>query len=189
MGTYELIRSRRSIRKFQQKKIDRKKLEKMIDAARLAPSAANMQPLKYIIADEADKTEAIFNCLKWAGYITPAGDPGEGEHPVAYIILLVDKQIRESGYELDAGAAAQSIFLTALEDGIGSCWLGAVDREGIRKLLGIPERYLINTVIALGYPAESPVEVEAAGSVRYYKDENGVLHVPKRKLEEVILKL
>ena len=189
MSTYELIRSRRTIRKFQQKVIEREQLEKMVDAARLAPSGANMQPLKYIIVDEADKVEQIFKLVKWAAYIAPAGNPREEERPVAYIIILVDKEIRESGYELDAGAAAQNIFLTALEEGIGSCWMGAIDRDGIRKLLNIPDRYLINTLAALGYPAESPVPEDENGSIRYYKDEKGVLHVPKRKLEDVMLNL
>lgn len=189
MGTYELIKKRRTIRKFQQKKIDRDTLLKMVEAARLAPSASNMQPLKYIIIDDSSKAEQVFAHLKWAAHIAPEGTPGEGEKPVAYIIILVDKEIRGSGYEIDIGAASQNIILTALEEGIGSCLFGAIDREGLRKALNIPERYLINNVVALGYPAESPVAEEENGSIKYYKDENGVLHVPKRKLEDIILKL
>ncbi len=189
MGTYDLIRQRRTIRKFQQRRIERALLEKLIDAARMAPSANNMQPLKYVIVDEDERTAQFFKYVKWAGYIAPAGNPGDDEKPVAYIIILLDTQVRETGYELDAGAAAENIFITAQEEGIGSCWMGAIDREGIRKLLNIPERYLINTVAALGYPAESPVTEEENGTIRYYKDENGVLHVPKRKLGDVILKV
>jgi nitroreductase len=189
MGAYDLIVRRRTIRKFQQKEIGRALLEKMVDAARLAPSANNMQPLKYIIVDGKEKTDPFFKLVKWAGYIAPAGNPGEDEKPVAYIVILLDREVRETGFELDVGAAAQNIFLTALEEGVGSCWMGAVDRDGVRKLLNLPERYVVNTVVALGYPAESPVSEEENGSIRYYKDEDGVLHVPKRKLEDVLLKL
>ena len=189
MEAYDLIRQRRTIRKFLQKRLERALLEKLVDAARLAPSANNMQPLKYIIVSEAEKTEQFFKYVKWAGYIAPAGNPGENEKPVAYIVILLDTQVRETGYELDVGAAAQSMFITAQELGVGSCWMGAIDREGIRKLLSIPERYSVNTVVALGYPAESPVGEEESGSIRYYKDESGILHVPKRKLEDIILNL
>jgi len=189
MSTFDLIRQRRSIRKFQQKKLDRAQLGKMLDAARLAPSASNLQPLKYVIVDEEGKVAQFFKYVKWAGYIAPDGNPGIGEEPVAYIVILADTQVRKTGYELDAGAAAQNIFLTALEEGIGSCWIFSVDRDAVRKLLNIPDRYEINSVTALGYPAESPVMEDENGSIRYYKDGAGVLHVPKRKLDDVILKL
>lgn len=189
MRAYDLIKQRRSIRKFQQKKLDRAQLERMVDAARLAPSANNMQPLKYIIVDDEEKVGQFFNFIKWAGYIAPAGNPGDSERPVAYIVILLDTQVRENGYELDAGAAVQNIIITAEEEGIGSCWMGAIDREGISKLLNIPERYRINTIVALGYPSENPVMEDENGSIRYYKDDLGILHVPKRKLDDVILKL
>lgn len=189
MNAYDLIRQRRTIRKFQQKKLDRAQLERMVDAARLAPSAQNMQPLKYIIVDEEEKAEQFFKFVKWAGYIAPAGNPGEGERPVAYLVILLDTQLRETGYEVDVGAAAQNIFITALEEGIGSCWMSNIDRDGISKLLNIPEIYKINSIVALGYPSESPVIDDENGSIKYYKDDNGILHVPKRKLDDVILKL
>lgn len=189
MNIYELIKERRTIRKFTQKKIGREVLEKLIDCARLAPSGSNLQPLKYVIVDDETQTDRLFEHVAWAGYITPAGNPGDNEHPTAYIIILNDTEIRKSGYELDAGAAAQNIFLAALEEGIGTCWMGAINRDEIRKLFNIPEKYIINTLIALGYPAESPVSEEECGAIKYYKDEKGVLHVPKRKLEDIILKL
>lgn len=189
MNVYEMILKRRTIRRFKQEKIDRSILEKFVNAARYAPSANNMQPLKYVIVDEQDKVNAIFENVKWAGYIAPYGNPGKGEEPVAYIVILVDTDIRKSGFELDAGAAAQNIMLAAMEEEIGTCWMGAIMRENIRKILKIPEQYEINTVIALGYPAESPVVEDEAGSIKYYKDDNGVLHVPKRKLSDILVDL
>ena len=187
MSTYELILKRRTIRKFKQKKIERKTLEKLINAARFAPSANNLQPLKYIIVDDSEKVDAVFENVKWAGYIAPAGDPAKEERPVAFIAILVDTEIKKTGYEHDIGAAAQNIILAALEEGIGTCWMGAIDRNRIREILAIPERYILDTVIALGYPAEEPVAEDEKGSIKYYKDGSGVLHVPKRRLEDILL--
>lgn len=187
MSTYDIIRARRSIRKFKQDKIDRKLLEKLIEAARLAPSASNLQPLKYVIVDEREKCGQFFKYLRWAAYISPDGNPGKGEEPVAYIVVLADLNVRKSGYELDAGAAVQNICLTATEEGIGSCWIASVDRNAVKEFLNIPDRYDIISIIALGYPDENPVIVDENGSIKYYKDEKGVLHVPKRKLEDIII--
>lgn len=187
MRVYDIIKKRRTIRKFKQEKIERSLLEKLVDAARVAPSASNLQPLKYIIADSADKTEEVFKNVKWAGYIAPYGDPGENEKPVAYIIILADTEIRKSGWERDAGAAMENILLAAAEEGIGSCWIGSINRDELRKKFNIPEKYQIDSLVALGYEAEHPVCEDENGSIKYYKDENGVLHVPKRKLEDVII--
>ncbi len=187
MKVYEAATRRRTIRKFKQDPMERALLEKYVDAARLAPTASNMQPLKFMIVDKPHKVAAVFEHVKWAATIAPAGDPKEGERPVAFIIILADTEIKKAGYELDAGAAAQSIFLTAWEDGVGTCWMGAIDREKIREVLSIPEQYVINTVVALGYMAEHPVAEDIQGSVKYYQDGQGVLHVPKRTLKEVLV--
>lgn len=187
MNVYEAVTQRRTIRKFKQEPIDRAILEKLVNAARLAPSAANMQPLKYAIVNDKVAVEQVFQQVKWAAYIAPEGNPKKEEQPTAFIVILVDTEIRSAGYELDVGAAAQNIFLTAQEEGIGTCWMGAIDRDRIREILAIPDRYLINTVIALGYIGEKPVVEEENSSIRYYKDEAGVLHVPKRKLKDTII--
>lgn len=190
MSTYETMLKRRTIRKFKQEKIKRDILVKLINAARHAPSGANLQPLKYIIVDQPEeKLEEVFMHLKWAGYLAPHGDPKEGEKPVAYIIVLVDTEIRKTGYELDAGAAIQNILLAAEEEDIGTCWIGSVDREAVRTILNIPQQYIIDSVIALGYKGENSVSEDEKGSIKYYKDENRVIHVPKRKLEDIILEV
>ncbi|HBE76907.1 MAG TPA: nitroreductase, partial [Firmicutes bacterium] len=87
MNVYEAAIRRRTIRKYTQQPIERALLEKYIDAARLAPSGANMQPLKYVIVDEPVKVKQVFENVKWAAYIAPEGDPKEGEKPVAFIVI------------------------------------------------------------------------------------------------------
>jgi nitroreductase len=168
-------------------------LKKLVKAARLAPSGSNLQPWEFMIINEDPLLEKVFPDLAWAGYITPQGNPSPEEKPVAYIILLVNKNIRREGYERDLGAAAQNIMLTALEEGVGSCWLGSIKREDLREILNIPDDHLIDTVIALGYPKESPLAEDlppekppTKESIKYYKDKDNVLHIPKRKLEDIL---
>lgn len=188
MDIYEAIEKRRTVRRFKQEKIDKTILEALVNYARLAPSSANQQPLKYIIVDENKKTGEVFDNVKWAGYIAPEGDPPENERPVAYIIVLGDTKISKSGWEHDVGAAVQNILLAASAKNIGTCWIGSINRDEIRKALSIPGRYIIDTLVALGYEAERPVAEDERGSIKYYKDEKGKLHVPKRKLEDIIIK-
>lgn len=186
MNVSEAIRARRTIRKFDQKEIPYETLAELIECAMNAPSGANLQPLKYKLVTKADAGR-VFPKLKWAGYIAPDGDPKPGEEPTAYIIILGDTNIRKSGWEHDSGAAAQNIMLRAVELGMASCWLGAVDRKALVEEFEIPENLVIDTVIALGYPAEESVIEMAVDSIKYYKDENGMYHVPKRPLSEIIL--
>ena len=186
MSTYETILARRTIRRFQQKSIATDMLKKFIEAARVAPSASNLQPLEYLIIDDPKLLPKIFETTAWAGYIAPNGTPPEGQRPVAYIIVLLNETIKnEQYYKYDAGAAVENILLTALEAGIGSCWLGAIKREALRESLAIPKHLIIDSVIALGYPNEKSVIEEAADSIKYWKDEQGVMHIPKRPLEKI----
>lgn len=161
-------------------------LERLVNAARLAPSGANLQPLEFIIVDDRSLVDQIFPCLKWAAYIAPRGDPPEGKRPVAYIVVLVNTRIKSSGYEHDSGAAIENLILTALEEGIGSCWLGSIDRKTVKRILRIPDHYLIDSIVALGYPDEGPIMEEAEGDIKYWLDEEGRLHVPKRGLSKIM---
>ena len=185
MKVYDLILKRRTIRRFKQQQIEAALLKKMVSAGRLAPSGANLQPLEFIVVNDPELVELVFPKVKWAGYIAPAGDPPEGSRPVAYIIVLINTTIKPRHGEVDAAAAIENMILTALDDGIGSCWMGAIDREQLRTMLSIPPKYDIDSVLALGYPDESPVIEDMENSIRYWKDEKGVLHVPKRKLDDI----
>jgi nitroreductase len=186
MSVLDLIVKRRSIRQYQPDPVPRSVLEKMAEAARLAPSAANLQPLEFVLINDPETCRKIFPCLRWAAYIAPEGNPRPGREPTAYAVVLINRSVRDSGYERDVGAAVENMLLTAWEEGVGSCWIVSADQERIRGILGVPSDYKIDTVIALGYPAEQPVVEDLVDSVKYWKDGSGRLHVPKRRRSEVM---
>ena len=185
----DLIAKSRSYRRFfQEVGIDQRILRELVDLARLSPSAANLQPLKYILSCEAKKNALIFQHLAWAGYLKDWAGPSEGERPSAYIIILGDTEIARS-FGCDHGIAAQSILLGAVEKGLGGCIIGTVKREELRKALDIPSRYEILVVLALGKPKETVViePAGAAGDIKYWRDNQGMHHVPKRSLDSIII--
>jgi nitroreductase len=186
LSVYDLICSRRSIRQFKPDPISLEALQKIVNAGRLAPSAANLQPLEFLVINKGEIMKEIFSCLKWAAYITPEGNPLPGQEPSAYIVILVNLKIREKDYEYDVGASIENMILAGFEEGVGSCWLISVDRAKVMGILGVPEWIRIDSVLALGYPAEKPIIEELKDSPRYWKDNRGQLHVPKRKLESII---
>lgn len=185
----ELVVRNRSCRRFEENvSVDRQTLEELVDLARLSASAANLQPLKYILSCDREMNARIFPHLAWAGYLKDWPGPSQGERPAAYIVVLNDTQISRSP-GCDHGIAAQSILLGAVEKGLAGCMIGLIRREELRQALEIPERYEILLVIALGQPREKAV-IEAVGpdrEIKYYRDEAGTHHVPKRALSEVIL--
>ena len=187
MDVYQAIQNRRTVRRYEQTPLSIEQLRGYVDAARLAPSGANLQPLKYVIVHSAEMVRQIFEHVRWAAYIAPEGTPQPGERPTAYIAQIVDLDIKKSGYELDAGAAMENILLSAEADGVGGCWMCAIDFQKISELLCLKPTEKLIGVVAMGMKAEEPVEEAWQGSGKYYKDETGTLHVPKRPLSEVIL--
>ncbi len=185
----ELIVKNRSYRRFHQEvPVERETLRELVDLGRLSASAANKQPLKYILSCEAERNALIFPCLRWAGYIKDWRGPAEGERPSAYIIVLGDTSISPA-FLCDHGVAAQSIMLGATEKGLGGCILAAVQRTKLSKLLEIPEHYEILLVLALGKPKEK-VTLETVGpdgDIKYWRDKDEVHHVPKRALDDIIV--
>jgi len=182
---YAKIRNRRTIRKYAQKEVPKEILLKCVDAARLSPSGANRQPLNYIIINDQTLLKEVFSTLSWAGYLQDY-QPNEQEMPRAYVVILLDKNICKSPGH-DAGIAAMSISMVAYDEGLGSCILGAVNREELRKILNVSDVLDIILVVALGYSAENPVVDKVKdGDMRYWLDKNGILHVPKRNLEDIV---
>jgi len=181
---YEKIRKRRTIRKYLQKAVPEEALLKCVDAARLSPSGRNRQPLRYVIVNDLKLLKQVFTTLSWATDL-PDYYPTEEDMPRAYIVILLDKNTPTPIH--DASIAAWSISMVAYDEGLGSCILGSVDREKLRRILKVPEGLAVALVVALGYPAENPVvEPVKDGATNYWLDENGVLHVPKRDLKYII---
>ena len=187
MSFYDLIVTKRSVRRFKQDPIPDEIVSRIMEAARQAPSGANIQPVRYIVVHSPDMCGKVFENTAWAGYLKNEGTPKEGERPVLYVVLLTDTELRKDGAKHDCGAAAQNMMLAAWEEGIGSCWIGALKREPLKALLNIEDRYEIDTVIAFGYADEQVVSEDAKDDIKYYRDENKVHHVPKRTMDELVL--
>lgn len=188
----ELVKKNRSYRRFYQDvEIDYGTLEELVDLARMSASGANLQPLRYILSNTPEKNDLIFQHLKWAAYLKDWDGPCKGERPSAYIVMLGEKSAVGSKFFCDHGIASQSILLGATEKGLGGCNFLYVDRESLKSKLNVPDNLEILLVIALGKPKETVVmdEIEDNESIKYWRDENGVHHVPKRKLKDIILKL
>jgi nitroreductase len=185
----DLIKANRSCRRFdEQYPITIPILRELVDLARLSASAANLQPLKYVLTCEPGINAKIFECLKWAYYLKEWPGPAPGQRPGGYIIMMNDTRISKT-LDCDHGIAAQSILLGARERGLAGCMLAAVNRPKLGTLLKIPQHLQIMLVLAVGKPLESIVidDLEPEGDLRYWRDAQEVHHVPKRRLEDIIV--
>ena len=188
MDIKELLLQNRSYRRFKQEPVlSKEDLIDLIDSVRVSPSARNDQPLKFILLHSTKTCNIIFPFTAWAGYLKDWPGPDKNERPTSYIIVLCNTDISKK-YDLDVGIAAQSILLSAVDKGFGGCMLGAIKREKIRESFLIDEKYDISLVIALGKPSEKVViEDIESGDTHYYRDADDTHHVPKRKVEELII--
>ena len=185
----DLILKNRSYRRFIGDFVVKKEtLENLIDLARLSPSTANLQPLKYILSCDKQKNSKVFSRLHWAGYLKDWSGPEENERPSAYIVILGDTKISKN-FGCDYGITAQSILLGAAELGLGGCMVGSIDRENLRKDLNIPTHYETLLVLALGKPKEKVVieSVSENQDIKYWRDKDKTHHVPKRRLKDIII--
>ena len=183
----ELAKKNRSYRRFyENKKITEDELKELVDTGRNTPSAANRQPVRYKLVCDEVMNEKVFECLGWAGYLKDWAGPVKGERPSAYIIMATDKNAKA---ECDEGSIGQTILLAAVEKGMGGCFLGNVNRAKLAGVIGLSDDMKIDYCIALGYPKEEVVleDIPAGGDIKYYRDANQVHHVPKIKLDDLIL--
>ncbi len=185
----DLVLKNRSYRRFYgDYKIDRRELVEIVELARNTGCAANAQALKFIIVSDREQNEKVFETLVWAAALKDWDGPAEEERPTGYIIILCDKSIG-TNKQTDVGITAQTMMLGAIEKGLGGCMIGNINRPLLYENLGIDkERYSVELCLALGKPKEEVHIVDASetGSMNYYRDENGVHYVPKRKLEDII---
>ena len=185
----DLVRRCRTCRRFHaDRPVANATLRDLVDLARLSASAANKQPVRYLLSCTADRNARIFPHLKWAGYLADWEGPPPPERPAAYIVLLTDTEVSKTA-RWDDAITAWTIVLGAAERGLGGCIIAAFDRPGLSTDLNLPERYVPLLVVALGEPVETVVieAVGPAGDIRYWRDGEQVHHVPKRSLDEVIV--
>lgn len=153
-----LVKSRRSVRKFLDKKVEREKIQTCVESARIAPSAENVEPWRFLIIDDPQVKNrfcqqafsGVYKVTRWAA-----------KAPVIVVILAkldilanrIGKQIQGTNYYLiDIGIAGEHFVLQAQELGLGTCWIGWFSERGARKALGIPKKYKVVSLLTLGYP-------------------------------------
>ncbi|MEH0020475.1 MAG: nitroreductase family protein [Desulfobacter sp.] len=184
----ELVRANRSCRRFDNSiPLELETLENLVDLARHTASAANQQPLKYILCTDPAKNDEIFSCLGWAAYLKDWKGPEKAEQPTGYIVITGDTSIADK-FWCDHGIAAQTILLGARAQGLGGCMFGAINIKKLKAFLEIPDHLEVKLVIALGTPVETAQidDLGDDGNIRYWRDDNQVHHVPKRKLSDLI---
>ncbi|MDE6925916.1 MAG: nitroreductase family protein [Acetatifactor sp.] len=184
----ELLKTRRTYRRFEQKEISQGIIDEILTAARLASSAANRQPLSYIVVKDADKVAEVFSHTKWAAALPPEqGQPREGERPVLFIAVVENTDINPD-CDTDAGLAISNMTLAAWNRGVGSCMIGACNKPVLSEMFGLTQQQVLHTVVAFGYPSHVShiVDMEDPAQFKYYLDENRDYCVPKRKLSDVV---
>ncbi|MCS7125097.1 MAG: nitroreductase family protein [Candidatus Bathyarchaeota archaeon] len=142
MDVFEAVQIRRSIRAYKPTPIPKETLEKILEAARLAPSAGNVQPWHFIVVTNPEKRATLAKA-PFAKFLKKA--------PVV-IVGCGDQKASPKWFMVDVAIAMQNMVLTATSMGLGTCWVGSFDEEKVRGMLKIPERYRVVALLALGYP-------------------------------------
>lgn len=184
----ELLEGRRTYRRFdEQRKISDDIVEKMQYATRLASSAMNRQPLRYIYVRDVDTVNAIFDVTGWGGALPNGlGRPKVGERPTMFVVVLSVKELQSRFTDFDAGLAVSNMTLSAYECGVGSCILGSANIEKLKEIIEVPTDCDVVSVVGFGYPTHTSTIVDADGDdMRYRLDENKNYLVPKRKSEDI----
>lgn len=190
MDTIECIRTRRSIRKFQNVPVEWAKIGRILESAVSAPSAGNLQDYRLMVINDAEKKKKLAHLSMEQLWMNDA--------PVYIVVNSVHEKCQrfygvrgERLYTIQASAAAiQNILLAAHAQGLGACWVGAFDEDEVEELLGIPSYARVQAIIPIGYPAEQPpappkYHLEHMCHINVYKDNPGkVTNVRTEMLKE-----
>jgi nitroreductase len=187
----KIVEKNRSYRRFDQKRrLDKSELLELVSLAGKTPSAGNRQLLRYVMSCSPEMNSRIFETLGWAASLPDWPGPEEGERPAGYIVIVTRKDSWD-WVRIDLGIAAQTILLGAVAHGLGGCMLGNLRKEQLKEILGLEEDMVVQLVIALGKPVEEVVLEEAGRdeSLTYYRTADRVHHVPKLKIDDLVLKV
>ena len=170
MNAMELLTTRRTYRRFEQKAVPQDVVNDIVQAVRLSSCGANRQAVRLVLVQSPEMVAKVQPLVKWAGYLPPEqGTPKADELPT------------------DTGIALANMTLAAWGKGVGSCIMGAIDKPALTALLGIEEPQKLAFMVAFGYPTHkaSIVPMTEQTGVKYYLDENRDYCVPKRSAEEI----
>lgn len=177
MDARELLTERRSIRKYDQKPVERDVLNEVIDLARYAPSGGNVQDWEIVAVDDPDLLDQVYDTLAW---LPATGKPPKGQKPTAYLVIIS----KENAGVADCASLATYTTLAAHVLGLGSCWFGSVRRTELADDLSIPDHYSIEFVISLGYPAEEARTVDSDDETQVM-EQDGQICVPKLSVDSL----
>ena len=150
MNVFEAVKTRRSIRRYKARPVEKEKLTKILEAARLSPSASNNQPWHFVAIADKETRESLFPAYNRDWFVTA---------PVIIVACATpseawSRQDGEEYWKVDVAIAMQNMVLVAHELGLGTCWIAAFKEEKVKEVLGIPEEMRLIAMTPLGYPAE-----------------------------------
>lgn len=152
MDVIEAIEKRRSVRAYRNKPVPKEKFLKILEAARLAPSASNLQPYKFVVVKDHQLRKKLAKEATSYSFI--------GEAPVIIVAVSLDPDYVMTGgipaHPVDIAIALDHMTLVAVEEGLGTCWIGGFYQDQVKQILSIPEKYKVVALLPVGYPAESP---------------------------------
>ncbi len=188
----DLVLKNRSYRGFKEdRKITKEELMELVNLARLSPSSMNNQPLKFKLVFDDVEVAKLRPELHWARSLPHLQIPHEGKQPTGFIVICIDENITtdSSRFQKDVGIVAQTMLLGAVEKGLGGCMIGNFAPSKVSAVLGLENHLNPSLVVAFGEPDEEIVlvDVENGEPIAYYRDENDVHYVPKRKLDDIII--
>ena len=151
MEVMEAIKKRRSIREYEDRPVPEEKLYKVLEAARLAPSAANRQRWKFIVVRDSERRQKLSQAAGGQRHVAQA--------PVVIVaVATMPHYVMRCGvpaYAVDLAIAVDHMTLVAADEGLGTCWIGAFSQEEARDVLDIPGNYRIVTLLPLGFPRQA----------------------------------
>ncbi|HJB25518.1 MAG TPA: nitroreductase family protein [Firmicutes bacterium] len=192
MDILGLVKKNRSYRKYKESEpVSKEQLKGFVNAARFTASSVNLQPLRYLLSNEQKTNQKIFAHTKWARLLKNYDGPEIGERPSAYVVVVQDKKVAENTqrFLVDVGIVSQTILLAAVEAGLGGIMIRNFVAEDLARDLELEERYVPMMILAIGVPDEEIIleEIEEGCSTAYYRDEKNIHHVPKRRLDDILL--
>ena len=188
MDMMELMKTRRTYRRFTQEPVPQEVLDDILLSTRYSSSAANKQPLRFIVIKDKEKVDEVFQYTTWAGQLPKElGWPKDDERPTLFIAVIENPEI-SAWCDTDTGIALANMTLAAWAHGVGSCIIGACNKPVLSEMFGLSEKEKLHSVVAFGYPTHKStiVDPEEDGKLNYYVDDKVDYYVKKRKLSDTV---